>query len=392
MNDNKINIPNIVIYTTSDFPNGGAPENFVRQMVDGIYENQIAVSVVRLRGQLYGDTEHKVKVSNFINKKFPENEFLKFVNLISQIIYTPFSILIQKLKYKKNTIILYGVEYLYFTMPYLLFCKLFNIRLYRIVTDYYEPQSLTPVWWKKIKLVFYYGQFKFIDQYFNGVIVLSHYLKKIIQKNNVKNVLLINHFIDFSSFYSSSFKKVENTFVIGFCGTTNIQNGTFDLIDAFVLLQEFHPNTQLLIIGNFSSELKNKLNQLPDSIKNKITVTGFLEKSDVQQNLQKCDILVNPRIAGEFAEAGFPTKLGEYFAMKKPIVTTVTDDFKIYFENKKQVVFASSNNPTSIKDGLVFFIENPLESNKIANAGNQWGYENLDYIKNSKKLINFIKM
>ena len=44
---------NIAIYTTGDFPYGGAPESFVRQMALGLHENNMNVEVIRWRGDKY---------------------------------------------------------------------------------------------------------------------------------------------------------------------------------------------------------------------------------------------------------------------------------------------------------------------------------------------------
>ena len=60
------NKKNILIYTTSDFPNGGAAENFVRQMAIGLSENNANVSIVRLKGQLKEGVNVTIMIITFI--------------------------------------------------------------------------------------------------------------------------------------------------------------------------------------------------------------------------------------------------------------------------------------------------------------------------------------
>jgi len=110
-NNNKIEaFKNITVYTASDFPFGGAPENFVRQMALGIYECGAGIRIVRLRGRIYGgENNTTIHCSNFIFTKRSKNELLKFGELLLIIFYTPLHILIDKLRNKTDAIILYFV-------------------------------------------------------------------------------------------------------------------------------------------------------------------------------------------------------------------------------------------------------------------------------------------
>lgn len=381
---------NIVILTSGDFPYGGSQEALVRNLALGLNEISVNVEVVRLRGQRYKHSnDTSIKCSNYLFKKPFKLEFLKFIELILIISYIPFFVLNRKFIKKDDAILLYGIDYGYQIIPFIIFSKLVGIKCVRFIADSYRASNIMPVWWKLPKLYFYNLQITKFDKCLDGVIVLTKFLYDRSLKYGVKNsnLLLIPHFIEIKKRLDDI--KINTNILIGFCGTVIVENGVLDLIKAFEIVRLNHPDAKLLIIGKVSADMENKIQEMGIDMKN-ITFTGQLDKKNVETNLLKCSILVNPRQNGKWAEAGFPTKLGEYFAMKKPVVTTKLGDLKSYFTDKKEVVFAEPNNPESLANAIEFIINNPEISSKITENGYNWAKENLDYIVNVRKLITFI--
>lgn len=386
---------NITIYTTSDFPSGGAAENFLRQIALGLNECGASIRIIRLRGRRYGGENNTcINCSNLLLKNSPKNDVLKLLKLIAINLFVPFSVITSKLRYKSSVIILYGIDYSYDCIPFVLTSKLLKIKLFRINADYCDKQSGL---WQRLKFVFYERQIKHIDKFFTGIIVLSKYLKDLAIKNGVQNtkILLIPHFIDILSFTSENVIAEQQTSktIIGFCGTPSISNGILDLMEAFKIVNKKHDNVELLIIGNPIESIKRLIDeQTMISNHQNITCTGYLQKEDVKVNLNRCSILVNPRKSGRLAEAGFPTKLGEYFACKKPVITTKVGDISRYFTGNVELIIAEPDNPEDLAKKIVWLIQNPKEKATIADNGYKWAIKNLDYINNAQKLYDFINL
>lgn len=386
--NNKLNI---VLLTSGDFPYGGAAETLVRNLALGLNENSANVEVVRLRGEWYNyKNDTNVKCSNYLFNKPFKKEILKFFELFCIISYIPMFVLHRKIFRRDGYIILYGIEYGYIVVPFLILSKILKITCVRFITDSYRVSTIMPVWWKSPKLFFYNIQITRFDRCLDGVIVLSKFLYDRSIKYGVKKkkLLLIPHFIDINCYKEDIGKNDKK--LIGFCGTVNVGNGVLDLIKAFNIVSLKHSDARLLIIGKVTVEMENKIHEMRLCME-KIVFTGQLDKNDVEINLQKCSILVNPRQKGDWAEAGFPTKLGEYFSMKKPVVATKVGDLKTYFTDKTELVFAEPDNPESIAKAIEFLINNPDITYKIAENGFNWAIRNLECLANSKKLLKFLK-
>jgi glycosyltransferase involved in cell wall biosynthesis len=380
------------ILTSSDFPYGMAMESFVRQLSLGLIANNIELEVVRLYGdRLNNLNDTNIRCSNYLFKKPMNIEFFKFLEVLFHVLFIPFFISYRRLIKREHVIIMYGLDRAYFVFPITIFAKIFGIKIFRVNTEVYPYSSYASNWWRKPLILFNELQIKYFDKYLDGIIVLSHFLKKLEIKNGVreKKILLIPHFIDVN-IATNSECSVEKTKIdrIGYCGNPSIENGILDLIDAFIILDEKRKNNvELIIIGEIIPSVNQEIKK---RILKNIIFTGKLNKSEVSIELQKCKVLVNPRRIGVSADSGFPTKIGEYFAANKTVVATEIGDLSLYFKDKQELVFAEPNSSVSICNAIDYVLQNKELSLQIAKRGNDWAINNLDYKKNSKKLIEFI--
>lgn len=388
---------NVIIYTTSDFPYGGAAENLVREMAIGLNYHSAKVKIIRIKGRKYKNSnDTDLTCLDLISSRRPRTELLKGLLLFLIILAIPFSIIKNRILFKNKIVILYGIDYPYLTLPFIVFCNMVNISLYRVITDYYDYSTIAQKWWKKPKIWLYNLQINYIDKYFNGLVVLSNFLYKaaILHGTEEEKVLLIPHFIDteiFSKIYLNN--SIDDSKVrICFCGTTSEQNGILDLVCAFDILKETHQNISLIIIGEINNDIYSMMKSiLRNADSSDITVTGFISRSDVVRIMKGCDILVNPRKAGVRAEAGFPTKLGEYFSSGKVVVSTDTGDISKYCTNWNELVIVPPDSPESLANAISALICDEVKAKEIGFNGYQWAVKNLDSRINAEKLLIFLR-
>jgi glycosyltransferase involved in cell wall biosynthesis len=121
-----------------------------------------------------------------------------------------------------------------------------------------------------------------------------------------------------------------------------------------------------------------------------ITFTGLQSHIKVPQLLLSCQILALTRPNGIFAEAGFPTKLGEYLSCKKPVLITKVGDIPKYFTNEEHVILVEPENIQSIVYGFEKIITDKKLSEILCLRGYAWMDENLNYVNQSKRISEFI--
>jgi len=277
----------------------------------------------------------------------------------------------------------------------LLFKKIFKKKLIIILPEFYEKPTkgfIALVHW----LDFYWG-LKYLAKYADAFIPVSNFLKNYLEtKLKIKKpILVLPNLIDPNVFeIKNTSEFISNKITIGYTGTPTRKDGVIDLIQSFSILNKIYPNAHLLIIGDTiggESEIP-KLEKLAVDLgcREQITFTGLISFKKIPALINSCQILALTRPNGIFAEAGFPTKLGEYFACKKPVLITRVGDIPLYFKNEEQAIIVEPENIDSIVKGFLKIIENKELSNKIAENGFKWMNENLNYRNISEKLNSFV--
>ncbi|MCD4747638.1 MAG: glycosyltransferase family 4 protein [Bacteroidales bacterium] len=173
------------------------------------------------------------------------------------------------------------------------------------------------------------------------------------------------------------------------------KDGIDDLFSAFAIVLKDFPNTHLLIVGDVASNtiiphLKNEAEKL--GILNSITFTDLVDFRLVSGLINSCDILVLARPNSTAYEAGFPTKLGEYMATKKPVVLTRVGDMGKYFGNGNNVVLVEPERVDSIANGISLLINNKLLRDEIGENGFKWMIRNLEYKTVAKRLNEYFRI
>jgi glycosyltransferase involved in cell wall biosynthesis len=381
---------NISILTSGDFPDGGSGENLIRNLAMGMKEHSADIEVIRYRGiRSFSINNSGIIAKNYLFKKNAKNDLLKIFYQICLIAFVPLFLIHHKFKRRGCPLLIFGLKYAYELFPFLLWCKILNIKIYQIIADYYPKKMIVPVWWKSFKNFFYRIQRKHIDKHFDGIIVLSHQLQQECLKYKVakRKIIIIPHFICFNE--TNFVHKSCNLRKITYSGGISVDNGITDLIEAFQLLKKKHDNIELVIIGNITKAFKKELEVIKELTVN-VKFTGFLPNKEAIEIMKKSHVLVNPRRISKWSNAGFPTKIGEYFSTKKVVVSTPVGDLPHYLTNEKEIIFAENNNPQSLASAINFLLHNNNLAEKIAKNAYLWGKKHLDYNKNAYKTLQFI--
>ncbi len=235
----------------------------------------------------------------------------RFISLLS---YT----FISFTKKKPSHLIIHGLH-----LPYIIFgliMKFFNIKITCVLTDRNGIVLPTDSWLSRLlkKLDFYLV--KSIVKRFDSFIVLSPYLLDVYGIK--RNSLVIPGVL--SSTFIKKVEKSKPKIVNGgrvnivYAGGLNAMYGVAYLIDAVKMLPA--KNFVLTLYG--WGDLKENFLELSKN-DNRFHYGGLLNENDLIDKLIDADLLINPRPSNEaFSQSSFPSKLIEYLAIGRPILTT----------------------------------------------------------------------
>jgi len=205
-----------------------------------------------------------------------------------------------------------------------------------------------------------------------------------------KDILVQPNLTDFD-FWTNG--DADTNFTVGYSGTPYKKDGIEDLLTAISLLRNKNLDVTAIIVGDVVNE-KSILPSLTAfceelGIEKSVTFTGLVSIEEVKKWLNKCMILAITRPNIVQTIAGFPTKIGEYFACRKIVVSTKIGDVGEYFSDREEIVFAESGNPQSIADNIEWIINNREAGKTIAQNGYRRAGELLDYKVKAPAMLDF---
>jgi len=140
----------------------------------------------------------------------------------------------------------------------------------------------------------------------------------------------------------SSESVSDNVFTIVYAGGLSHDYGIDLLLQAF--RQATRPDWRLVIAG--SGDLAQRVQAAARSDP-RIEYKGFLDAPGMAELYRIADVLVNPRLlSSSLAQMAFPSKIVEYLATGKPVVSTDLPAFDEQF--RKQLVIAHSDTPEEL--------------------------------------------
>lgn len=142
--------------------------------------------------------------------------------------------------------------------------------------------------------------------------------------------------------------------VIGFIGTFGAWHGADILAKAFVKALKMNQDLHLLLIGDGIKMPEVKSIIKSARIEKNCTCTGMVPQKEGAIHLACCDIVVSPQTRNPDGTPffGSPTKLFEYMAMGKAIITSNMDQMAEIFENGKTAILCEPGNVEQLAQAI----------------------------------------
>ena len=165
-------------------------------------------------------------------------------------------------------------------------------------------------------------------------------------------------------------KEVKPDFkTMGYIGTSAPKDGLDLILEGFAVASKKDEDLKLKIIGPkpIYFDFDKKIEDLGIASQVQWTQTKSMDESVIE--LFRCDTFVMNRTGILFAQYGYPTKLGEYFACNRPVLMSDGPGFSEDFEDRVEAIKYRANNPQALADALMWRYENENRANEIAQRG-----------------------
>jgi glycosyltransferase involved in cell wall biosynthesis len=149
------------------------------------------------------------------------------------------------------------------------------------------------------------------------------------------------------------------------------RHGVDQLVEAVAKLRPEIPGIQLDIYGSRTAFLDVVLETARKTgCSDIVHYHGTKSQAEIAQAILECDIGVVPNRRSMFTELNFPTRLFEYFAMRRLVIAPSTKGIRDYFSDR-QIVYFEPGNVDDLAARLRWVWEHPTECREIVAQGLQ---------------------
>lgn len=230
---------------------------------------------------------------------------------------------------------------------------------------------------------------KFLQKNIDGISVITDRL--VAKFDQAKGVKLVKVPISADLFITKRKQRFGHPITFLYAGTFGEKEGLEYLINAFVLAHNRYKNKiRLLLLGSCKTERINELKSLiPEDIP--IFFCGRVNDEEYSEKLINADILCMTRNNTEFANYGFPYKLGEYLATGNPVIATDVSEVGLFLKNKKNAILVPPEDENELFNAMRFCIENTIQVLEIGWDGRKVCDKFFNPKRNSKIFYDLLK-
>jgi glycosyltransferase involved in cell wall biosynthesis len=385
----------IVIFGDSfTYPEGDAPTNRVHTYAKGLSENGVVVHVVCFENEYLDKNEGSINGIHFYypfrqrerSKYFVIRRWWKLIKYFNTIA------LLRKINRedKITAIIVYTMLFTSHLFAWFLSginnsklikeCGEHPLRLYQM-SIFKRVQGLL-----KLRAESYSS---------DGIFCISRFLIDFYKGYGVssRKLLLVPSTVDPSRFVQTGTNPFSFPYIGYFGGLTFKRDNIDVLIKAFALICDKHPEMQLVLGGFCSEREKEKILTLIQDLKisSKVTLLKYLQRDEIIRYITHADILVMVRGNDMESQASFPSKLTEYLATEKPVVTVNVGEIADYLVDGVNSFLVEPGNCEMLAkklDGLISDYDSAL---KIGKEGRQLTNTVFNYNYQAKRIIKYLE-
>jgi glycosyltransferase involved in cell wall biosynthesis len=118
----------------------------------------------------------------------------------------------------------------------------------------------------------------------------------------------------------------------------------------------------------------------------RVTLAGYLSRAELLQLYARAHVLLIPLFDDDRSRARFPTKIGEYMAAARPVVTTAIGEANRYFVDNVNAVVCSPGDSALYGDRIVALLRNPELAASIGCRGRELAEARFHYAVHSEAL------
>lgn len=179
----------------------------------------------------------------------------------------------------------------------------------------------------------------------------------------------------------------DDTLNVLFAASPGYREATTFILDAMQTVWAKHPDCRLVITGTRPGDADWLSNDLRDP---RVRLSGRVPRRELLELYSHATALLVPLFDDTKSRARFPTKIGEYLASGRPIVTTEVGEIPRYFQDGISAFMCSPDEPAAFGGKICEVLADAGRANEVGAAGRRVAESNFDYRLHAEELHAFM--
>lgn len=229
---------------------------------------------------------------------------------------------------------------------------------------------------------------------FNGVIVISDELGKLVRKYSNAKIIKVPVITPPDTTPKTDSKNKER-YIFHSGKLTEAKDGVCGMLEAFgIAFPKIGKDVKFILTGNVEmSPDKDKIKAIISkySLEKNVVFTGYIEEEELRKYQSNCTMVIINKYDSLQNKYCFATKLSEYLAMKRPVVTTNIGEAMNYLQDNVNAYIVKPHNPQLIADKIIEIFNNPQKAAEIGENGFLLTTKEFNYKYQGKRMLEFFK-
>ena len=222
-----------------------------------------------------------------------------------------------------------------------------------------------------------------------GIFVISGHLKRKYEKLAAARFPI---YLKPVSIYTRHFpakpKKYDGETSFLYAGSFGAKDAVELLISAFAEVSARRRNVVLKLAGTGVETRMRSIQACIDAspAKDRIILLGYVPDTDYYKLIACSHVLCAIRSDSDFANAGFPFKLGEFLGTGNPVITARVSDVEKYLRDRENALLVRPGSLEDVAQAMTWLLDRPGEARRIGQAGRRLAIEQFDHIAQGRQL------
>lgn len=376
------------------FPEGQAATNRVYTYARGFIENGHKVHVVcflsEFTDKFQGETEG-IKYYQTFQQNERSGSFIKrrWQNLLK---YVRTYRILKQINREDRILAINSWTNLFGTLFFIwLVSRLLGLK---VITECSEhpmmefQDSRRQKWWGKLK-------FRMETFLFDGVLCISRFLVDYHKAHGVpdKKLFLVPSTVDPTRFSHTGLRPVPDPY-IGYFGSLTFKRDSVDvLIRAFAVFSQSNTHTKLVLGGFCSPSMREEMNQLIRDLRitERVIVVDYLSRQEVLTYISHADVLVMARSRDLASMASYPSKLTEFLATGKPVISMNVGEVADFLHDGENAYLVEPSDHEGLAAKLTYVFEHYEEAKEAGIRGKELTQTVFHYNYQAKRILEYFQ-